>query len=246
MDLTKTALRIIEQAQAKGITLRLLGALAFQVHCPKHRDLLGALGRVLSDIDFAGLSRQWQAVCGFLEDAGFEPDIRRAALNPGRLICRHPQDGYQVDVFFDKLEMCHTIDFSNRLDIDPLTLTVADLLLEKMQIVRITEKDLMDTFVLLLEHDIGTSDEECVNVAYISGVLSRDWGFSYTVKQNLKRLSERAMTLDVPGEYRDIVLARIDSLIKAIDAAPKTLRWRLRGVMGTRVPWYREVEELNR
>lgn len=246
MDYVKTALTIMERARAEGIMLRLLGALAFQVHCSKYRDLLGALGRVLSDIDFAGLSRDWRAVCSLLENVGFEVDIRRAALNPGRLICRHSQEGYQVDVFFDKLEMCHTIDFTRRLDIDRFTLTVSDLLLEKMQIVRITEKDLMDTFVLLLEHDVGTSDDECVNVTYISNLLLRDWGFSYTVKQNLKRLAERAMTLNVPGEYRDVVLARIDSLIEAIDAAPKTLRWRLRRVIGTRVPWYREVEELNR
>ena len=42
------------------------------------------------------------------------------------------------------------------------------------------------------------------------------------------------------------IKARLATLQAAMDAAPKTLGWRLRARVGKRVPWYEEVEEVQR
>ena len=39
------------------------------------------------------------------------------------------------------------------------------------------------------------------------------------------------------------VLQGIDRLTAALEAAPKSVRWRVRARVGTRVRWYDEVEE---
>ena len=46
--------RILESSKSHGVTLRVIGSLAFQMHCPKYGYLQAALGRAYTDIDFAG------------------------------------------------------------------------------------------------------------------------------------------------------------------------------------------------
>jgi hypothetical protein len=95
-----------------------------------------------------------------------------------------------VDVFFDKLRMSHTIDFRKRLDVDAPTISVSDLLLEKMQIVKLTEKDAKDTVIVFTEHSVNEDDNENVDSRYIANLLADDWGFYYTVTTNLKRIRD--------------------------------------------------------
>ena len=45
-------------------------------------------------------------------------------------------------------------------------------------------------------------------------------------------------------EDRKVVRERIKELKEQIDAAPKTMRWKVRGSIGERVKWYKDVEEL--
>ncbi len=50
--------RLVELARAEGLTLRILGALAFARRCPGHRRLQDTLGRHYTDIDFAAYGRK--------------------------------------------------------------------------------------------------------------------------------------------------------------------------------------------
>ena len=128
-----------------------------------------------------------------------------------------------------------------------MTIPLAELLLEKMQIVQINEKDLIDSIMLLREHPIGDVDKETVNAAVITRILGNDWGYWRTFTGNLKVLDE---TLDqykgLSAEDRKIVRKRIGELKDRIEAAPKTLRWKARAQIGERVKWYKDVEELTR
>ena len=81
----------------------------------------------------------------------------------------------KVDVFFDRLDMNHIIDFKNRLELDFPTISLADLLLEKMQIVQINEKDIKDTIILLREHPVEDPDKETINANYVASLLAEDW-----------------------------------------------------------------------
>jgi len=239
--------RILQEAENQGVTLRLLGALAFELRCPTHASLRSALGRQLSDLDYVAPSKQWEKVVNLLTGLGYAFDERRALLHgQDRVIFFHPE-GLRVDVFFDRLDMCHAVELRDRLGIHPETISLADLLLEKLQIVQITEKDIVDIVVLFLEHPV-TETEEGINAAYIAQRLSGDWGFYYTATQNLKKVRDLFLAaLSLLSESdRARVRAGIDQMIEHIERYPKTLTWKVRSRIGPAVRWYKEVGELTR
>ena len=239
--------RILDAANQNQVTMRLLGALAFELRCPEQAGLRKALGRTLSDLDYTALSKQWEKVVNVLAGLGYEFDERRAMLHGlDRVIFLHPE-GFRVDVFFDRLDMCHTIDFRERILLDPETITLADLFLEKMQIVRITQKDIIDTIVLFIAHPV-TETEEGINAAYIAKRMSFDWGFYYTSTRNLKRVRDEFLDqFDlIPETDRRLARSRMDEMLDRIEAAQKTLQWKLRAQVGTRMKWYKDVGELER
>jgi hypothetical protein len=241
--------RLLEALQSgdnRRLSLRLIGALAFRTHCPEFGRLQDALGRVFTDIDFVGYSRDFQAILRFLTEAGYDEDKMVTRLfGEGRLIFHDPVFGRHIDVFLDKLDFCHPVPFIGRLEADWPTLPLAELLLEKMQIVRINEKDLIDTIMLLREHPVGDSDQETVNAGIIARTLANDWGYWRTVTGNLKLTDEVLHTyVDLTDKDRWTVHDRIEALQERIEAAPKTLKWKARAAIGEKIKWYRDVEEL--
>lgn len=239
--------RIVAGAAQSAVTLRLLGALAFELRCPHQASLRKELGRQLSDLDYMSLTRQWDQVVSLITGLGYSFDERRAMLHGhDRLIFFHPE-GLRVDVFFDKLDMCHSLDLRERLEVHDQTLSLADLLLEKLQIVRITEKDIIDMIALFLEYPLSM-DEQGINASYISNRLAWDWGFYHTAVTNLLRLRDEflpAITLLTEADRRT-VQDRISALLERIEAAPKTARWKVRQKIGTSVKWYKDVGDLVR
>jgi len=179
---------------------------------------------------------------------GYECDRRIiSSLIPTAHYVFEGSSGFHVDVFFDKLEMCHTIDFKDQLEVDYPTISLANLLLEKMQIVQLNEKDVIDTVVLLREHDVGEGDVETVNVKYISRLFSKDWGFYYTVTTNLKRIKDEFLpSYNLPDEDKTTVKDKIDILLERVQEEPKSLGWKMRAKVGAKKKWYRDVEELYR
>lgn len=236
------ALKMVQEAEGEGITLRIIGAVAFRIHCPKFRHLLDAMERRITDMDFAGYRKQRVTIINFFQNRGYSIDNAMLLLNE-RLTFRNGS-GAHVDVFLDKLSMCHTIDFKNRLAQDTPTFTLADLLMEKMQIVQINEKDLKDTIVLLREHPVGEGDAETVNSEYITNDLAADWGFHYTFTTNLKKVLEFLPTYPaLTDEDRKDIESKITILLDRIEATPKSARWKMRAKVGTKSKWYRDVEE---
>ena len=238
---------ILAEAEKKHIVIRLLGALAFDIRCPMYSELRRALGRTLSDLDYMAISKQWEQIVELLTGLGYSFDERRAMLHGlDRVIFFHP-NGLRVDIFFDQLDMCHKIDFRDRLTIDPQTISLSDLLLEKLQIVRINEKDIIDIIILFLEYPISEA-EESINAKYIVGRMANDWGFYHTATNNLRRIRDEFLDKYelINDQNRQIVHARIDQMLQQIEAEPKTLKWKLRARVGTSIKWYKEVGELER
>ena len=153
-----------------------------------------------------------------------------------------------VDIFFDKLNMCHVVSWEKvRLEIDSPTLSLADLMLEKLQIVHINEKDVIDVMMLLREHEVGNHDKEVVNGAYISQIMAKDWGFYYTSTSNLKNVKSHLGNYDVLSlSDREVISGRIDNLLDMIEKEPKSVGWKLRAKIGTKKQWYNDVEEVER
>jgi len=247
-EIIAEAKKIVDAASRKGITLRIMGAAAVRIHCQQFLNLHKSLKRELTDIDLMGYSSQGAEISSLLESLGylFNKNMRHVAAILQRYIFKHPVHGWKVDVFFDKLEMCHTIDFRGRLELEYPTITVSDILLEKLQIVKINEKDIKDIIVLLREHEISESEKEAVNKAYISKLLSKDWGFYYTATLNLKKICnmlDKYGDILSPEDASD-VLGKINCLLDVIEKAEKSSSWKLRAKIGPRVRWYRDVEEV--
>jgi len=235
---------IVDTAQKRGIVIRSIGAIAFRIHCPKFKDLHTKLGRELTDLDFMARGRQINEIVQLFQDLGYQKDPRmHSFMVYQRGIFQHPETKLVADVFFDKLSMCHTIDFKERLELDSPTITLADLVLEKTQIVKINEKDMKDLAILFLEHDIGESEPETVDGKYIRLLLSKDWGFYYTVTTNLKKTRDRLVTYEAfDNSQREQIAATIDRLLASIENEPKSTGWKMRARVGPRKTWYNEVE----
>jgi hypothetical protein len=250
-DFTKEILRIVSVADQRQIPLRILGGAAIKMHCPKNEYLYERLKRVPKhDMDFVTYSKFRPLTKRLFIELGYEPYISlmlTGATGRHRQIFNDKEGNKAIDVFLGKLEMCHVIDYSKRLELDSPTVPLAELLLQKLQIVQTNEKDIQDAIILLREHEIGSSDKDEVNAEYISIVLSNEWGFYHTVDLNLQKIKE--FTNKYPaltGEDKKTITERIDKLHASIEEAPKTLQWKFRSKVGTSKKWYNVVEEVNR
>lgn len=243
-DFVQEAIRVIDEAKNQAVVLRVMGATAIRLHCPNFVGLHRDLGREISDMDFVGYEGQSSKIERVFESLGYTSrPLAYSFRLTGRLIFIDDVNARHVDIFLDQLAMCHTIDFSERLEVDYPTIPLAELLLQKTQIVKLSEKDVKDIIVLLREHGVGHRDAETVNVGYAAELLSRDWGFYYTVTTNLRKV--RGLTQGYSAlseEDRRDVIGKIDQILAAIEEVPKSLSWKMRAKMGPSKKWYREVD----
>jgi hypothetical protein len=240
------AARLVAAGAEHGVTLRLLGALAFAHRCRDHAYLQEALGRVYTDIDFAGYGSEVRRTQRFFAEQGYAEDAAVYVESQGsRLIFEHQTTGLHIDVFLDQLEFCHTVTWNGRLDLDDTTIPLAEMLMQKMQIVEINEKDLIDSIMLLLEYPLGDGDHDRINIGLVAEVCARDWGWWRTLTMNLEKVRQMAASYpQLTDEQKARVSEQVDTALGRIEARPKTMGWRLRARVGDRKKWYRDVGEL--
>jgi len=238
--------RIIKASDEAGILLRVIGSLAFQMHCPEYGHLQEAMGRAYTDIDFAGYRKQTQEIKALMTDLGYTERQNVFIFSEGdRSIFDNPDVGIYVDVFYDKLDFCHEISWKGRLEVDTPTIPLAEMLLEKMQIVEINEKDIIDTIMLLLEHPLGDTDDETINIKLIAELCSTDWGLWRTTTMNLDKVRQLAHGYEqLKEEQKAHIESQVTFALERIEGEPKSLAWRLRARVGDRVKWYKEVDEV--
>ena len=217
------------------------------MHCTKYGYLQAAMGRAYTDIDFAGYRSQTRDIQELMKSLGYEEVREVIIMSEGaRSIFNHQDSSLHVDVFYDKLDFSHIISWNDRLEVDSPTIPLAELLLEKMQIFQINEKDIIDTIMLLLEHPLGDSDDEVINIQRIAQLLSKDWGLWRTTTMNLDKVRQMA------GQYSQLnsdeqahVVNQVEGSLARIEAEPKSRGWKLRARVGDRVKWYKEVDEVS-
>ena len=238
--------RIVDAGNAAGVTLRLLGSLAFQFHCPAHGSLQEVMGRAYTDIDLAGYGREAKNIRALMAGLGYSEDREVWVVSEGgRAIFNHPGLNLHVDVFYEKLDFSHVILWAGRLEMDSLTLPLAELLLEKMQIVQINEKDVIDTIMLLLEHSLGDHDRETINMDRVAKLCSEEWGLWRTVTMNLNKVRQLAAGYpQLTDKQKNDVSIQIEGALAHIEASPKSMAWRLRARVGDRVKWYKDVDDV--
>lgn len=237
-DLREEAVRVLEAAEAAGVVLRALGGLAVNLLCPSAR--VPPLARTYKDLDFAGRRGDARAITDLLRDLGYAPDEEFNALHGHKqLYFWDPANGRQLDVFVERIHLSHDLDVGGRLEETSMTLSPADLLLTKLQVVEVNEKDLKDACALLADHPISPDG---IDPARIVEVLGADWGWWRTCTRTLESVVAYARALDGFGG-RDRVLRSARELGERIDEAPKSLRWRMRAIVGERMRWHELPEE---
>ena len=249
-DMMREARRLIDTARDRGVVIRLFGGLAVREHC-KAADFCE---RDYADLDLVGFSRQARQIGALMKDMGYREDehVRMVTLSQLQFyrVCAHRRDGRtvhdldRVDVFLDTFHMDHVIPLKDRLALAEYTIPVTDVLLTKLQVVRLNDKDVRDIITLLKDVDVADEDSpDVVDPRSIATRCARHWGLYHDVTNSLELCRRLADGYGLSGDERTRVHEHVGRLKAALQAAPKPITWRLRARIGTRMRWYDEVDE---
>jgi hypothetical protein len=251
---------IVDAARARGIVLRLLGGLAARHYCQS----LDFCERDHGDIDLIGHRRDAGRIESLFTELGYQENRHVQMATEGRQLqfvrkCRHgdewseyrPHDEDHADVFLDTFKLEHAVDLSDRLELDDYAITASDVLLIKLQMAQLEEKDERDIYALLQDLPLlgagespgGPGDHGVIDVAYIARLCSRDWGLFHDVRLSLAHLKSRLAAFGADADVEDRVRNALSVIDSAIETEPKAASWRLRARVGTRLPWRNTVEE---
>ena len=244
-DALREAMAFVSAATEAGITVRLLGGMAVRILCPDYppRPVTG-----LQDIDLATVTPARKALQTFLIDQGHRPDKTFNALyGHKQLYFTSAVSGRPIDVLVDRLVMCHELDFRDRITKMPCTLDVVDMLLSKLQIIRLNEKDAQDIIYLLSAHPVQhEAAPGSISLEAFRAIVANDWGWWRTATMNLEKIQaliRQETDRRVPANAQHDPAAQASTLITAANEVPKSKRWKLRARIGDRVRWYQEPDE---
>jgi hypothetical protein len=242
------AQNLVTDAREQNLEIRIMGGLAIYLHCIEHEVLwekLGRLGKkVFTDIDLVSYQKYRVKLIKFFQNRGYVLNQKLLYHYGKSRQIYYGETIPMVEIFFDRLAMNHKIHYKKRLEADPLTVPLAELLLQKLQMVRMHEKDIKDSIVLLRAHEFGEDDEDRINRSVLGTCLGSDWGFYYTATENLKKIRDSLTEYSVLSNGDNKVIERrIAELMAHLEAEPKTFKWKSRALLGTKKKWYNEVDE---
>ena len=232
--------RILHFAHERKIIIRLLGGVGVWFSSPSASKPMYA--RHYHDLDFVGLRKQGRQIESLFEDLGYKTKgLFNKLQGDTRLLFIDETNGRRIDIFLDKFLMCHEFDFKDRLELRERTLSPADLLLTKLQIVEINKKDITDLIALVLDNPM--SDEknpkgQVIEKLRLVGLASNDWGVWKTLTMNVDKILSMLSELSIPEGDQEIVRQRLTELKTSIEAAPKSFSWKMRARVGDKVKWY--------
>lgn len=235
--------RVVDAGRDRGIHIRVIGGIAVKLHCPsaQHRSMARSYG----DVDFIGYRAQRMQVASLMEDLGYQPNRRFNALQGyRRLLFDNPDLGYDADIFLDVFTMCHELNLVGRLERDVYTVPIEELLLSKLQVIELNEKDIKDTCAVLCDHEIAEVDDtEMIDPRFVADLCKDDWGWYKTLTLNIDKVSDLCGNYLEP-ELRDRVVGRLGQLRQAIEDEPKSMKWKMRARVGEKKRWYDLPEDV--
>jgi hypothetical protein len=244
LDVVEEGRRLLAGADDQGVTLRLLGGVAVVLR--SRNGLAEPFRRSYEDLDFAASRASAKTCTSLLRELGYEPHVPFNSLHGSeRLLFFDERHGRKVDVFVGRFRMSHEIPLEGRLALEPLTVPLAELLLTKLQIAELNEKDVRDSIALLHGHPVEEGDGDAVNAARVAALLSEDWGLWRTITGNLAVCRDHLDRYGLGEAERKLIGERIEELIEQIEARPKSRAWRLRARIGERKRWYETPEEVD-
>lgn len=241
-DINDETAELVEILNTTNIKFKLIGGMAFRILCRSSRE--GVLARKPVDIDLVIHRRDGPALSKILKQRGYHPRERfNAIYGAKRLIFNDLENKRRIDVFLDVFEMCHKFDFSPRIDLDGVALSASDLLLTKLQIVQMSNKDFTDILSVLSDADFVEGRTDAIDVEYIADLCSSDWGIYRTLTDNLGKVMVALDRFELSPDQRNRIRDRIAVLLKEIDSSKKSAKWKIRSLIGTKARWYVLPEE---
>jgi Uncharacterised nucleotidyltransferase len=241
-DLLTEARRLHALADAAGITARLLGGAGVAISAPA--PLPATLQRPYKDLDYVVRRADAARWRDLLDGHGYTADSQFNTLHGAqRLLHYDPVHERQLDTFVSSFAMCHALDLEDHMPAESATLAPADLLLTKLQIYEVNDKDLIDAIALLLAHPVSADGRPGIDTRRLAKVTGSDWGWHTTLTENLQKVAERLPSAGLSPEQASLVTGRVEQITTTLTTAPKSLKWRVRAKVGRRVPWYDLPEE---
>ncbi|MEM4276505.1 MAG: hypothetical protein QXQ13_03325 [Thermoplasmata archaeon] len=243
------AVTLVNEAAQRGLILRVMGGMAIYMHSREYETLwrnLARLGtKVFTDIDFVAYGKQRNQLYEFVQSRGYKTDPR-FLYQFGKT--RHIFFGGRVpmvEIFYDQLEMNHTVPYAGRLEKDSPTVPLGELMMQKLQVVKINEKDIKDLIVLIRAHEIGEDDNDRININVFDYVdMFNDWGWYYTATMNLNKVKKFANEYpQLTDQDKADINQKVDRMLVHIEAKPKSFKWKMRAKVGTKTMWYNPVED---
>lgn len=239
-DAVEEAQRVIDTADDRGLTVRLIGGTAINKHTPSARE--EPFKRGYRDVDFVGTRSEEDDIVDLMTDLGYEENERFNTMRRFRLEFTDPVNERKADYILDRFDFCHQWDLHDRLELDHPTVPIEDLLLSKLQIVEVSDRDVRDILAMLTDHPVSEDDDtEAIDPSYVAQLCRKDWGLCKTVTMSLDRVDDYVDNNQLPVD-EETIKTRIDALQSAIEDSPKSLRWKLRSVIGERKQWYKRPE----
>ena len=250
-EMLDEALDLVDEARADGVDVRLVGGLAVLALCAGGE----SCRREHRDLDLVAPRSSSRKLLGTFARLGYEENRHVRLASGGALLqvyrpCRHPgprgplHADDRVDVYLDAFRLHHTIALRRRLRREPYTLPPSDVLLAKLLRTRMTETDVRDVATLLRDVDIREDEDAgAIGLRYLARAVARDWGLYHDVTGNLRRVAAEAGELGLDAGEAERVESAAARVLAAMDAAHKGPRWRLRALIGERLPWYDAVDE---
>jgi hypothetical protein len=244
-DFRAEAARAADAAIAAGVPLRVTGGVAVSLVSPSA--LQPPLARTYGDIDFVGRSSDTARIEALFRDLGYVADQEFNELHgQRRLFFTDREHAREADVFLDDINACHVLPLKDRLDGPGRTLTPADLLLSKLQVVQTNPKDFQDALALVTDHPLVATDaEDGISLARIEEVCCGDWGWWRTVTGVGTAAAELAERHAAEGRLPAHAGERLRALLEHLESAPKSRRWKLRARVGERLRWHEDPEDLD-
>lgn len=242
-DIVEEGKRLLELASSEGVPLRILGGVAIRLRAPG--ELPPALTRTYADLDFATAKRSSGALARLFRGAGYEPHVAFNALHGSeRLLFFDNENERQVDVFVGGFAMSHKVPVTERLELEPATLPLAELMVTKLQIAELNEKDVCDALALFYGHPVDERDGDAINGGRIAELCCVDWGLWRTLTGNLAACGEQLARYELPEEDASRLQVEMEALLERIEREPKSRGWKLRARIGERKRWYDLPEEV--
>jgi len=236
-DLESEWQQIISEAAKSKTTLRVMSSLATWLCCPKSRALLAPPEN--KQLDCAARSTQRESIRRVVEHWGYQTNqpLDEFYSSP-RLYFANPARAVALTIHLDAFAMYHQLDLTPFLAQEGNTLSETALLLLRLQLVEMPEAGLRELNALLLDHDWSWRTEPGkIDVSQIARLCADQWGWYKTATINLQRVMAFAVRF-IPSDDKAIVVERVEQIIKTIEDAPKSLRWKTRARLGETVRWY--------